>query len=661
MTEIFQNIFALSIQIGILIGIVLLLGCFTKKKYMAAGRYFLWLVLAVRLLIPINMGWVNMEELKQGMENCFSLEMEEQTVEEMADKNLSNPKNVVQETNMKQKRIESQPVKQELEEDKKLEQKQVSEGVEIAEKEDKNIGWVVLSMIWILGLLVMTGYEVIMYQSVYKSIKRWKMPAPREYREIFAQVCKEMHIAKDIPVYRCAKVASPMIVGIFRPSVILPDREYEKESLYYIYRHELPHFCHKDLYYKLIQTMVRCIYWFHPLVHAMYRQAAFDVELVCDETVIKNQSETFCQEYSLVLLDTLTVQNQRTFPLSTCFFNGGKKQMKERFVRIMSQNKKKYGIGLFGLLIVCALILGNVSLQPKAKQDVSKTEKNYSVTEKLTETKNILVVGQENMGNQQIKSADMVLLVTLNPEQKKYYITDIGRDIAITCEGKYTKISGAYAEYGMDSFKKALEKEIGMEIDSTVEVDFQQFEDVIDSVGGLSITLTGKEADYLNSTNYIREEKYRNVTEGTQTLNGQQVLGYARIRRVKSASGQDGTFGRGERAIHIVSALCEKVKETGSKNWEDVVSKLYNIVSTGKLDLKTVYQMMDAVFLEEYTCETMQIPENGSYEGKCDEKIGAYLDYDFSTSDTIQKIKGEKVTVQGEDGEIVIFKAKVLK
>lgn len=215
------------------------------------------------------------------MENCFSLGMEEQTVEEMADKNPSNSKNVVNETNKKQKRIESQVAKQVSEVDEKLEKKQVSEGAEIEKMEDKNTGWVVLSMIWILGLLVMTGYEVIMYQSVYKSIKRWKILAPREYREIFAQVCKEMHVKKDITVYRCAKVSTPMIVGIFGPSVILPDREYEKESLYYIYRHELTHFCHKDLYYKLIQTMVRCIYWFHPLVHAMYRQAAFDVENWC--------------------------------------------------------------------------------------------------------------------------------------------------------------------------------------------------------------------------------------------------------------------------------------------------------------------------------------------------------------------------------------------
>ena len=59
--------------------------------------------------------------------------------------------------------------------------------------------------------------------------------------------------------------------------------------------------------------------------------------------------------------------------------------MKERFVRIMSQNKKKYGIGLFGLLIACALVLGNVSLHPKAKQDVSKTQETISNKEKQTE------------------------------------------------------------------------------------------------------------------------------------------------------------------------------------------------------------------------------------------------------------------------------------
>lgn len=636
MIETVQNIIALSLQIGALIGIVLLLGYFVKKPYIAVGRYFLWLVLALRLLVPINLEWVHIEELKQGVQNFWVSGKEEQIAEKISQEdNIHNKTKTVQESHKEDNSLDVQSAK------KVDERKQVHEaekrsdpivgsqqpeisGLMLHTKEwyqiYRNEIWTVIGILWLIGITGMVGYEVIMYQSVYKSIRRWRRPAPKEYQQQFELVCQEMHIAKKILVYQCSKVTSPMIVGLYRPFIILPEREYQKESLYYIYKHELTHFKHGDLYYKLIQTIVRCIYWFHPLVHAMYQQSAFDVELVCDEKVTKNQSETFCREYSFVLLDTLTAQNQRTFPLSTCFFNGGREQMKERFRRIMGQNKKKYGLGLFGLLIVCAVIIGNVSLHPQKNADASKTQvaqsgtssakgKETKLSEKeLTKTKNILVVGQENIAGDDEVRADLILMVTLVPQEKKCYVTELAREMPINCENDYLKKSNAYAEYGMNAFKKAMEKEYEITIDSTIEVNFQQFENVIDAVEGIYITLTKKEADYLNRTNYIREEKYRNVKKGKQLLNGQQVLGYARIRKVENSNGKQDVFGRGERALNIVSAMLQRMKEMDSKNWIGMASKMHDMVKTSQLNLETVYQIMQAVLIDGYTFETQQIP-----------------------------------------------------
>ncbi|MCI8409272.1 MAG: M56 family metallopeptidase/LCP family protein [Lachnospiraceae bacterium] len=690
MIEIFQLIFALSLQIGIVIGIVILLGYFVKKPYMAVGRYFLWLALAIRLLIPINLELVNIEELGQSIQNLQVSHKEEPVVDGMSDK--AYKKKFSKETNRKEKSVRSQFKEKVLEEKTILEPEvsldDISVGGKLESERSSNVVlsgiitgikewyqihqntiWNIMSIIWIIGIVGMIGYEVILYQSVYKSIQRWRRPASKEYQQQFKLVCQEMHISKSIPVYQCSKISSPMIVGIYRPSIILPEREYQKESLYYIYKHELTHYSCGDLYYKLLHTVVKCVYWFHPLVHAMYQQAAFDVELVCDEKVTKNQSETFCREYSLVLLDTLKVQNQRTFPFSTCFFYGGREQMKERFRRIMGPNKKKYGFGLFGLLIVCAVILGNISLHPKKDADVKKTEaaqgsissskgnKTKLSDKELTKSKNFLIVGQENFAGDDKGRADMNLLVTFIPQEKKCYVTEIARDLAITCENEYLKVSNAYTKYGMDTFKKVMEKEMGITIDSTIEVNFQQFEDVIDCIGGIQINLTKKEADYLNHTNYIREEKYRNVKKGKQLLNGQQVLGYARVRRVESSNGQQNIFGRGERALNIVSAMLQRIKEMDSKNWIAMASKMYDMVKTSQLDLETVYQIMQAVLIDGYTFETQQIPEADAYISKQSDAIGSYLFYDFSSSKIFQKLKGVKVVSENENGQEVVLSA----
>lgn len=72
----------------------------------------------------------------------------------------------------------------------------------------------------------------------------------------------------------------------------------------------------------------------------------------------------------------------------------------------------------------------------------------------------------------------------------------------------------------------------GIKIDNYCVVDFSTFEKVINKVGGIEISLEEKEAKYLNTTNYISKKKYRNVKVGKQTLNGNQALGYARVRYV---------------------------------------------------------------------------------------------------------------------------------
>ncbi len=88
-------------------------------------------------------------------------------------------------------------------------------------------------------------------------------------------------------------------------------------------------------------------------------------------------------------------------------------------------------------------------------------------------------------------------------------------------------------------FYQTIAKNFGIKIDKYCVVDFDTFEKVINEVGGIEIDLEEKEAQYLNTTNYI-SKKYRNVKAGKHTLNGNQALGYSRIRYVVSKKSGDG-------------------------------------------------------------------------------------------------------------------------
>lgn len=672
MIELFQNMVSLSFQIGILIGIVLLFSKRMKKPYQVVGRYCLWLVLALRLLIPVNMGWFQVEGVLE-WEDTFYSEKEEEPSDVTGNAAAVQKGKIAQ--NGQQKKLadngktfteqttafDSTSTESESKAGTKvpISLNEESDGkVNIMDKcqnwyyGHKNTFWNVLFIVWFTGLLIMAGYEVLRYQSVYKSVRRWIRSVPKEYILELDRVKKEMHIYKDIPVYQCSKVCSPMIVGLRKPTIILPEKSYKKDSLYFIYKHELTHFCHRDLYYKCIQTITKCVYWFHPMVYKMYQQAAFDVELLCDERVTKNESREFCRAYSFVLLDTLTEQNTKPFPLSTCFMNGGKKQMKERFLRIMSEKKAKYGIAFFGVLIVCALVLGNISFHPANAEKVSaqKSSKSELAEKNITDTKHILVVGEENIPGSESSRADLNILVTLNPESKTIYVTDLNRDLLVDYQGEKNKLSLLYAKHGMNAIKKVVEDMAGISIDSTVKVDFGQFEKVVDALGGLDITLTKEEAEYLNTTNYIQDEKYRNVREGRRKLNGAQVLGYARIRHVESASGKQSSFGRGERGLTIIAAMQKKVKTLDAGQWKTVIKTVYDCVTVHGLNWSDAYGMANAVLSDDYTLETQQVPDmtqnkDGSWDADYEavtNNLGCCMQYDFSKSKSLERIRSQK-------------------
>lgn len=668
MITLFQNMVALSLQIGVLIGIVLLFSRHLKKSYQIAGRYFLWLVFAFRLLIPVNMGWFQLEHFTSVSEEFVTEKKVEQSINEELAKtwqanldseqrqqtqNTSQKQVCIQDTKVSPKQNEFADVNMLFEKCDDTEHgstttKENSNVVMKWYREYEDVLWNLGCFIWIVGVFIMTAYEILRYQSVYRSIRRWQRSVPEEYTQVMEQVKKEMHISKKIPVYQCRNVCSPMIVGLRKSVIFLPEKIYDKESLYFIYKHELTHLCHGDLYYKCVQTITRCVYWFQPVVHIMYRQATFDVELFCDERVTKDKSREFCQAYSFVLLDTLTEQNVRAFPISTCFMNGGKKQMKERFIRIMNEKKTKYGIVIFGGLMVCALLLGNISFS-LAHVEGKDVKQNSKVTQ-CTGIKHILVVGEENLQDGVFSRADLNLLITLNMDTETFFVTDLERDLAVSYKGQKYKLSNLYAEHGIVGTKKAVEDMAGISIDGTVAVNFERFEKVIDSIGGLKISLTKKEAKYLNQTNYIREKKYRNVTAGTQVLNGQQVLGFVRIRRVVSANGKNSSFGRGERAMEVVSAMKQAVVEMDEVQWMETAKTVYDLVDISGLQLSDVYGMASEILSKSYTCVTQQVPEltkqkdgswKESFEQVQDDEIGVYMQYDFAESESFANIRGD--------------------
>lgn len=229
---------------------------------------------------------------------------------------------------------------------------------------------------------------------------------------------------------------------------------------------------------------------------------------------------------------------------------------------------------------------------------------------------NILLVGEEAINDGSSRGrTDSMMIATINIKQKALKLTSIMRDLYVAIPGySDNKLNAAYHNGGMPLLKQTIELNFDIELDGSVLVDFAGFEEIIDRLGGVDITLTANEAAYLNRTNYISNPIYRNVRAGTQTLNGNQALGYSRIRYVKTESERDD-FGRTSRQRTVLNAIFEKYK---SKSLPELVTILYDILPLVTTDISksTIMDYLATVVtLGATELETLRIPVDNAYSG----------------------------------------------
>lgn len=125
---------------------------------------------------------------------------------------------------------------------------------------------------------------------------------------LLEQIRKELHVRRNLPVWICGKVDSPMLTGLFHPTLILPRTEFSQEQRMFIFRHELAHYKRRDLWTKWVFLLAQSVHWFNPLVHILAKKANLDLENACDDTVLKGKDRLYRKAYGTVLLDVLTNQ-----------------------------------------------------------------------------------------------------------------------------------------------------------------------------------------------------------------------------------------------------------------------------------------------------------------------------------------------------------------
>lgn len=296
---------------------------------------------------------------------------------------------------------------------------------------------------------------------------------------------------------------------------------------------------------------------------------------------------------------------------------------------------------LFGGAIVYTLMkLQDVS--SATQQELARGEKSEKREEVVTPSQDnisILFLGVDDRDGDLRGRTDAMLLATFNRELGTIKLLNIPRDSLVEIPGRRNpdKINHAHAFGGVDLTIETVENLFNIPVDYYVKVNFIAFIEIVDALGGIEVDVpfTFTEMDSKDRPNAIT------IHEGRQTLNGEEALAFARMRKKDPR----GDLGRGERQQEVIKAIIRKGASLSSiTSYDDVLKSIEKHVSTNMT-------FKNAIALHSYAGSLNEI-ESLSLEGKNIRRNGiSYYELDPESVETISQTFREHLELDARETE----------
>lgn len=215
----------------------------------------------------------------------------------------------------------------------------------------------ILLTLWLAGVITCVLWQGIGYYRLIRSLKGTSRSVERaDLHTILQEQCADLIIDREIPLRVSSAADCPMLAGFIHPTLYLPDERISRTDAAFIFRHELTHYKHGDLWLKLLLLAARCLHWFNPLVHLIARFAQEDIEAACDDAVVRGHDGAYRRAYGETILRSAIAQSQKRKALVSCF-GDDKKTLMRRFEGLFDKSVKKRGVAL---VVMIALLVGSL-------------------------------------------------------------------------------------------------------------------------------------------------------------------------------------------------------------------------------------------------------------------------------------------------------------
>ena len=312
MSDLFRNVLNASFQGGIVIAVVLLARLALKK---APKKYacLLWILVGVRLLCPFT------------LESRLSLQPDVPQVIQTYTQEQPQPEITMQEM------VPAVPDDAELPEDVEIVygdafKENISGTVE--PEQHRVVDWVsICASIWLIGAGLLTVYSLVSYLLLKRRV--------REAVHLFGNV------------WECDGIGTAFILGFRQPKILIPMGLNPKSRLF-ILEHERTHLEKRDHWVKLIGFIALSVHWFNPLVWLAYVLLCRDMELACDERVIRDMGLEDRKRYSAALLEC-SVNRAHWAACPVAF---GEVSVKQRILSVLNYRKSAFWVSIIAVIAI---------------------------------------------------------------------------------------------------------------------------------------------------------------------------------------------------------------------------------------------------------------------------------------------------------------------
>lgn len=355
-----MDLLTMSFSAAVMIAAIVILRALLIDRLPKTTFLILWAVVLLRLLVPVSVPSVwSVYSLLQPKQQSIQTVQEESTVLPQVEPVVSQPSAITTEPAApavdsaagEAEEITATPARQESSSPTVQQSTPTEQPPQAEEKTKPAISLPVepSALIWGVGAAALGLYFVVGY---WRATREFDMSLPVEHPfcgEWLQRQKEKMPLRRQIRIRQFDRIGTPLTYGVRRPTILLPNQTLEEQpkTLTYILTHEYVHIRRFDCVSKLLLSAALCLHWFNPLVWVMYVLANRDLELSCDEMVLRLLGIENRSAYAMALLE----MEEKRSGFGALYSAFGKNAIEERIGAIMKMKKRSL------LSVVMAVVL----------------------------------------------------------------------------------------------------------------------------------------------------------------------------------------------------------------------------------------------------------------------------------------------------------------